>query len=382
MPIFDQGYQHWSGVLSGHTWRWLTIARHGVRVGMKNILLRLLIIASWAPAAFLAFVLCVWGLIEQKSSIITNVMPWVLAFLPPEMAADPKHFRLEIWTIAFDWFLWFEMQVSMIVVLLVGPGLISQDLRFNALPLYFSRPLRRIDYFAGKLGVVAWFLGLVIVFPSLIAYVLGLLFSLDITIVRDTFPLLVGCLGYGLIIVLSAGTLILALSSLSRNSRYIALFWVGLWFVSGVAGVTLNTVDIMQRGRKAEQKARAENQAPPPPRHAGRQPTPEEEAAWEERGRKREEEMAAEFWQASRTNWRWLPSYTANLSRLGQELLGSDTAWKGLSRLEPEREREAFLYVHTGPQYPWYWSALVLAVLFGSSVWILHSRIRSLDRLK
>jgi hypothetical protein len=31
MPIFDQGYQHWSGALSGHAWRWLVITRHGVR---------------------------------------------------------------------------------------------------------------------------------------------------------------------------------------------------------------------------------------------------------------------------------------------------------------------------------------------------------------
>ena len=54
-------------------------------------------------------------------------------------------------------------------VLLVGPGLISRDLRFNALPLYFSRPLRRIDYFLGKLGVVVAFLGLVLVVPSAIA---------------------------------------------------------------------------------------------------------------------------------------------------------------------------------------------------------------------
>ncbi len=63
MPIFDQGYQHWSGALSGHTWRWLTITRHGVRVGMKNVFLRLLVILSWLPAAFLAFMLCLWGLL-------------------------------------------------------------------------------------------------------------------------------------------------------------------------------------------------------------------------------------------------------------------------------------------------------------------------------
>ena len=36
MPIFDQGYQHWSGQLSGHAWRWLAITRHGVRIGMQS----------------------------------------------------------------------------------------------------------------------------------------------------------------------------------------------------------------------------------------------------------------------------------------------------------------------------------------------------------
>ena len=46
MPIFDQGYQHWSGSLSGHAWRWWTIARQGVRVGMKNPFLRILVIVS------------------------------------------------------------------------------------------------------------------------------------------------------------------------------------------------------------------------------------------------------------------------------------------------------------------------------------------------
>ena len=35
-----------------------------------------------------------------------------------------------------------------------------------------------------------------------------------------------------------------------------------------------------------------------------------------------------------------------------------------------------------GPQYPWYWSAAVLAGLFGLSVCILNFSIKSLDRLK
>jgi hypothetical protein len=54
MPIFDQGYQHWSGELTGHGWRWLAITRHGVRIGMKNRLLRIALLIAWLPAVVLA----------------------------------------------------------------------------------------------------------------------------------------------------------------------------------------------------------------------------------------------------------------------------------------------------------------------------------------
>src|SRR5260370_4007850 len=93
------------------------------------------------------------------------------------------------------------------------------------------------------LGVIVIFLGSIIVLPCVIAYVLGLLFSLDLSILRDTLPLLLSSIVYGLVISLSAGLLVLALSSLSRNSRYVGLFWLGIWFASGVLGDILATLD-------------------------------------------------------------------------------------------------------------------------------------------
>jgi ABC-2 type transport system permease protein len=390
MPIFDQGYQHWSGALSGHSWRWFTIARHGVRVGMKNIFLRLFIIASWFPAALMAFMLCLWGLLEQKSSLVSPFM-WVLSGLfPADVIADPKHFRVEVWTLCYHYFMRVELYVSMVVVLLVGPGLISQDLRFNALQLYFSRPLRRIDYFVGKLGVIAWFLGLVIILPSLIAYVLGLLFSLDITILWDTYPVLAACLNYGIVIVLSAGTLMLALSSLSRNSRYIALFWVALWFVSGIVGLILDTVATEQRRFEYyHQQAVEEQAAMKHRRQPGDKPLPPEERwkeqqAWQEQARKSRAQFAAVELEASQSNWRPLVSYTANLSRIGERLLNSNAAKTQLGKAYAtgHHDQDEILMGWLDPQYPWYWSAGVLAVLFGLSVCILNLRIRSLDRLK
>jgi ABC-2 type transport system permease protein len=368
MPIFDQGYQHWSGALTGHAWRWLTITRHGVRVGMQGTLLRMLVILSWLPAVGLAFMLCLWGLLEQKSALVAPLLPFLSGIFPTEVLRDPVAFRVPIWTICFHYFLGIGLPISMVVVLLVGPGLISQDLRFNALPLYFSRPLRRVDYFVGKLGVIGWFLGLVVILPSLIAYVLGLLFSLDVTILRDTFPLLVACLAYGAIVVVSAGSLMLALSSLSRNSRYVALFWVVLWFVSGIVASILLGVDQSER-RMAHFRAQQAAHRP------GAKPFAREEA------RRAQEAFYAEELRA-KDNWRPMVSYTANLSRVGQRLLDVDSAWLKLSELQPPGHRDQFLLGTLGPQYPWYWSAGVLAALLGLSACILNFRVRSLDRLK
>ena len=232
MPIFDQGYQHWKGTLSGHGWRWWTVTRRGVGVALKNRWTRLLMLFAWFPAALLIALLVAWGLIEQRSNLLA---PLVQAFEPlRKFAQTPRANRLAVWRFCYDLFFQFEITFTMILVVLVGPGLVSQDLRFNALPLYFSRPLRRFDYFAGKLGVIAVPLAAVMIVPALIAYIIGVVFSLDPTVLADTFVVLLGALTYGLVVVLSAGTLMLALSSLSRSSRAVGGLWVGIWLIGSM----------------------------------------------------------------------------------------------------------------------------------------------------
>ncbi len=353
MPIFDQGYQHWSGHLSGLTWRWLAITRRGVRNALQGRWIRLFLIAAWLPAVVLAFVLCLWGLLERQSALIDSIRP-LLTFLDQPILAGPRAYRQEIWTLCYSYFLLTELRFSMILILLAGPNLISQDLRYNALPLYLSRPLRRIDYLFGKLGIIVALLGMIIIVPSIVAYVLGLLFSLDLTIVRDTFRILLASIGYGLVIALSAGTLILALSSLSRNSRYVALLWVGIWFVtSTVAGILVS----VERQEQMHQAGR------------GR-------FAW------MRDDVLTEQLAAAKTDWRPLVSYTANLSRVGDHLLGTRSAWEKLSQLRPEGQRGPFLIQLFATQYPWYWSAAVLVAIFGISVCILNLSIKPLDRLR
>ena len=103
--------------------------------------------------------------------------------------------------------------------------------------------------------------------------------------------------------------------------------------------------------------------------------------------------------ETARTDWRPLCSYTANLERLGEALLNTDAAWVEIGRaVEATAGPLAQPFVGRGGagrrstiaasptssyrSIPWIWSAGVLAGLLGLSIWILSTRVKSLDRLK
>jgi len=322
MPIFDQGYQHWHGTLTGHTWRWLAIAHQGVRTQWQKKATKRVLVVAMFPALVLALLLAGWGLFEQQSALLEPFL-FLIQGLPAELKAGPRSFRVPIWTILFNNFLYIEVIFSMLLVLIVGPDLISQDLRFNALPLYLSRPVRRVDYFLGKLGVIAVYLAAVTIVPIVLAYGAGVCFSLDYHVLEQTIWVLLGSVAYGVILVVSAGTLMLAFSSLSKNTRLVGGLWLGVWFIGNIAaGVLAGMV---------------------------------------------------------RADWCPLVSYVENLGRIREVLLDTKSAWEPIARIFPSRRFAENAY---SSEFPWQWSAAVLAVLFGISICILSLRIRSLDRLR
>jgi ABC-type transport system involved in multi-copper enzyme maturation permease subunit len=410
MPIFDQGYQHWKGPLSGHAWRWLAIARNGVRVQMKNRFLRLLMIAAWLPALVLVVAVALWGLLERHSA---GVLALASQFLPPEMLQQPQTYRQTVWTLMYSTFFKTEMFFLMLLAVLAGPGLISRDLRFNALPLYFARPLTRLDYFLGKLGVIGALVAFVAVVPAVFAYVIGLCFFFELRVVKDTYTVLLASVAIGLVLTLSIGTLMLALSSLSRRSLYVGIAWAGLWIISGSVGGILTGIhqDTLRREARVAVMNRWIEDHPPPQgaqfhqvgngekypqvvmkpgtrqfQLVGVRPDQEKEGErWYRDYLQAQQEAWMKVWNEASAgqerDWRPMCSYQTNLERVSDALLGADAAWDKISRpMGPGGERRR---ADTGvPQYPWTWSAGVLAALLGLSTWTLTSRVKSLDRLR
>jgi ABC-2 type transport system permease protein len=392
MPVYDQGYQHWKGHLSGHAWRWMAIARHGTRTHLKGRYVRLLILMAWTPALALVGVLAVWGMIEQG---VEGAEKWLPFLTMLANASDIHGCRQAVWTISYSYFFQVELFFIMLIVTVAGPNLISRDLRFNALPLYLSRPLTRYDYFFGKLGMIGGVVAAVAVLPAVVAYILGVCFSLDLSVVRDTWRLLPACVGYGMVIVVSAGTLMLAMSSLSRRSLYVGMAWIAIWLISStVAGILEGIHQSMIRSSvwQSEMQTDTFGNVPPGRGYRGR--------AFNWNDDKIQEALA----EAAKKDWRPLFSYPANLKRLGEAALGTDAAWVKIARSInssksganmmmdasagrwPTESRpllnERFFADQYVPQFPWIWSAVVLAGLFVLSSWVLSMRVKSLDRLR
>jgi ABC-2 type transport system permease protein len=367
MPIFDQGYQHWNGHLASQVWRWWAISRQGVRAQLKNKMTRLWILVCFGPALALVGFMILWSLLEQGNQSIQTI----LQFLPQQFRDIPKDYRVTVWTLAYHIFFMGQLFMLMILVLLIGPGLISNDMRFNALPLYLSRPVRRWEYFLGKLGVIGTYVLLVTAVPATLARILGVLFSLSWAAVVEVFPILLGALAVSVIMALVLGLWMLALSSLSRNSRYVSMMWFGFWLItnilSGALFGILRTEDWPVALSLTRNVQRVE------------EALLDTENAWAkvDQGIRMSQEVVSRQVPIPRLP----PGIVPNRINVPQQpprgRFGVLTSWR------TDSEGRVTVTERSGPFrsiFPWTWSAAALAALGVLALCILMFRVRSLDR--
>ncbi|MFC4034089.1 ABC-2 transporter permease [Streptomyces polygonati] len=120
-----------------------------------------------------------------------------------------------------------------------APQAVSRDLRFKTTPLYFSRPIERVDYVAAKYAALTTALFLLTALPLLILYVGALLAKLGFA--SQTSGFAKGLLSVLLLSLLFAGIgLVIAAVTPRRGfgvAAIIALFVISYGAVSAVQGV-------------------------------------------------------------------------------------------------------------------------------------------------
>ncbi|NWG13129.1 MAG: ABC transporter permease subunit [Acidobacteria bacterium] len=210
MPIHDLGYRHWKGEWTSHPYRWWVITRQGIQLLMKRRRFLVLMILSAIP-----FV--VRGAMIYFATVVGASAPF-----------------LKINARFFEDFISQQMFFAFFIAIYAGAGLISNDLRANALQIYFSKPITRRDYVIGKLGVLVWFLSLPTLVPGLILFLLAVLFAPDTAFLREHYWVPVSVTAYSLVMVLTFALVILTLSSLTRSSRFAGINFAAVFFFSQI----------------------------------------------------------------------------------------------------------------------------------------------------
>jgi ABC-type transport system involved in multi-copper enzyme maturation permease subunit len=217
MSIKEQGYTHWDGELAPGRFPWKPITRYGIKLTFKRKFFKPFFFMTLIPAVvFLAGIFISERIQDFEFMIKGSSTPFTV---------NPGYF-----------YTYFTSVLFMIVLILVfaGSGLISDDLKHNALQLYFSRPLKKKDFFTGKVAVIVFFLFIITLVPGLILFIMKLVFSGSFQFVRS-FPWLpLSIIGFSVFITGFFACYALFLSALSKNRRYVSIMIFGLYIFSDI----------------------------------------------------------------------------------------------------------------------------------------------------
>ena len=118
------------------------------------------------------------------------------------------------------------------VTVYVGAGLIANDRRANALQIYLSKPLTRAEYVFGKMAILMTFLLMVTWLPAFVLLLVQVAFAGSFTFLGNNLHLFPAITLLSFLEAVMVSTAMLALSSLSNNSRFVGILYAGLIFFS------------------------------------------------------------------------------------------------------------------------------------------------------
>jgi ABC-2 type transport system permease protein len=213
MPVYEQSYRHWNGVLNPKTQQWLIIARSGIKMLWRKWMI---ILVAFAAIPFFIRVAHIY--------IATRL-------------ADTAQFgkfasQIQINPELFKTFLNQQSFFILLIIVFAGAGLISKDKRFNALQLYFSKPLSKWDYLMGKFVIVGFYVFIISLLPALLLFLTKVLISENLSFLKQYYWVPFALLGFYLIITLIYGGLILALSSLGKGARFAGIGFFAIYVLT------------------------------------------------------------------------------------------------------------------------------------------------------
>jgi ABC-type transport system involved in multi-copper enzyme maturation permease subunit len=153
MAVYDHSYKNYAGALTPEGSRFLVIPRHAFRDVFKSKLFTAFFAICFLPLLVEAILIYLHHNVNALAIMRINVRELI--------PVDASFFQT---------FVNLQSGFAFFVALLVGPPLVSRDLRNNALPLYLCRPFSRTEYVAGKMSVVLILLSAMTWVPQLLLF--------------------------------------------------------------------------------------------------------------------------------------------------------------------------------------------------------------------
>lgn len=260
MAVNSLGYRSWSGKLAPSWMRSQVIARAGIRRAWQSRWLRRLLFLAWMPALWFGAGFFLYEKAIEFPEMTQSLMPFLESRANPQMdevfqmisEGDLKGARHGVWAwLLLTFFRYPQGIVMALVIGLIAPPLISQDIRSRAFLLYFSRPIDRWEYVLGKLATVWVYLAMISMLPALSLYVMGILLSPEVNVVSATWDLPLRIIAATLVLSIPTGALALCISSLTQESRVAGFAWYAIlilgWVMFGILSA-VESLNQMARG--------------------------------------------------------------------------------------------------------------------------------------
>jgi ABC-2 type transport system permease protein len=222
VPIHDQGYRHYLGQREPHGRAWWVIARAHMWTLLHYRWFQLLLFAASVPF-----------LIRAGQIYFSTTNPQVAQIL----ATTPDTFR--------DFLS--QQRFFVFLIIIMHAGLIADDRRTNALQLYLSKPLTRVEYVLGKLVPPLIYVLAITLVPAILLLFLQVIFSGSVSFVRQNLFLLPAIILFSLIQACLSAFAILALSSMSKSRRFVAIMYAGILFFTTAMSQVLRAITTSRR---------------------------------------------------------------------------------------------------------------------------------------
>jgi ABC-2 type transport system permease protein len=218
VPIHDQSYRRYRGHREHVRSAWTVIAIAGIRQFLGRRPMIGLLFAAWVPFMVRSVAFYVSENFSQAADLLGPSRDVFRAFL------EQQNFFV------------------FLLAVYVGSGLIAQDRKANALQIYLSKPLTRLDYVAGKAAILATFLLFVTWLPAMLLLIVQILLSGSFAFAGANLTLFPSITLFAFLEVLVVCCAVLALSSLTTSTRYVAVMFAGVMFFTEAVYGTLRMI--------------------------------------------------------------------------------------------------------------------------------------------